>query len=159
MGPRAHDAVGPRGLGTQPATILIPILALTVLSSLLVDTGTTSTLALGFVVALGSADPLAAPTLGALGSFMSGSTTSSNALFSGLQAHSADLLDVPKPSLLAAQTVGANVGNSVTPVIVATGLESVNASRESASVVREVLPAALILLVLATGLVAAMVWS
>lgn len=140
-----------------PSTV-VPIVALTVLSALLVDSGMTTTLAVGVAGALGVGYPIAAAALGATGAFMSGSSTSSNALFSGFQAETALLIDAPPTALLAAQTVGANVGNSVAPVIVATGLGSVGAPREGGRVIREVLPAALVLLVLATALVCCSVW-
>lgn len=140
-----------------PAT-LVPIALLTVLSAVLVESGMTTTLATGLAATLGAAYPVAAPLLGAAGSFMSGSTTSSNALFSGLQAETAHVLGIPVTAVVAAQTVGANIGNSVAPVIVATGLGSVGAPQESSRVIRRVLPPATGLMGLLTALVAAMLW-
>ncbi len=146
------------GWARNLATTVIPIVSLTVLSALLVDSGMTATLAVGVAGALGAAYPVGATALGATGAFMSGSSTSSNALFSGFQAQTATLIEAPPTSLLAAQTVGANIGNSVAPVIVATGLGSVGAPQDAGRVIRKVLPSAFALLVIATVLICCSVW-
>ena len=73
---------------------------------------------------------------------MTGSTTSSNALFSALQREVAGLIHVPPAALVAAQTAGGNVGNSVAPVVVLVGTGALGGEVEVSEVVRRVLPAA-----------------
>ena len=53
------------------------------------------------------------PFIGALGSFMSGSNTVSNILFSSLQYETALLLDLPTAIVVALQVVGGGIGNMV----------------------------------------------
>jgi lactate permease len=130
-----------------------PIFLLTVLASVLIDSGMTAVIALGLVATLGHWYPLLSPAVGATGSFITGSTTSSNALLSGLQADAAHLLDVPRPALVAAQTVGGNVGNSVAPVIVAVGASTADATHQVRAILLKTLPPALVLLAVVTAMV------
>ena len=57
--------------------------------------------------------PFIAPAMGAMGSFISGSATVSNLVFSGLQYDIALSLDMNPVYLLTLQTVGASAGNMV----------------------------------------------
>jgi lactate permease len=98
------------------------------------------------VAVLGGVYPFLAAALGAIGCFMTGSTTSSNALFSSLQAETATLLGLPRPALLATQTAGANVGNALAPVVVTIGATAVDAGdHEPAILRRTALPAVALL--------------
>jgi lactate permease len=62
---------------------------------------------------MGSAWPLAAPFVGALGSFVSGSATFSHLMFASLQTEVATSLDLSTEVVLAQQVGGANAGNMV----------------------------------------------
>jgi lactate permease len=57
--------------------------------------------------------PLFAPMVGALGSFIAGSATVSNLIFSGLQFDIATNLQLQQSSVLALQSVGASLGNMI----------------------------------------------
>ncbi|MGH3661910.1 MAG: L-lactate permease, partial [Micromonosporaceae bacterium] len=92
------------------------------------------------------------PLLGALGSFITGSTTSSNALFSALQRDVAMLIDVPPSDLLAAQLAGGNIGNSLAPMVALLGLSAIGRPGAEGDVVRRTLPSAAVLLASAVGL-------
>jgi lactate permease len=129
----------------------ISILGLACATTMLIDAGMISTLARGAVHVTGRAFPLLSGAVGALGSFLTGSTTSSNALFAALQAQVSHLLQLPAPVLLAAQTAGANVGNSLSPVVVLIGLSAVGAHHELPKVLRPVSLAALVLLGVVTA--------
>ncbi len=61
----------------------------------------------------GAAYPVIAPIVGVLGSFMSGSATVSNLLFSSLQFETASILQIPEVLIVAAQTSGAALGNMI----------------------------------------------
>lgn len=63
--------------------------------------------------AVGSAWPLAAPWVGALGSFVSGSATFSHLMFASLQESVATSVGVDPTVVLAQQVGGANAGNMV----------------------------------------------
>jgi lactate permease len=125
----------------------ISVLLLAAVATVLVDTGMVDTLAQGIADVAGSGFPLLAPAVGAMGSFITGSTTSSNALFAALQAEVAVLVDLPAPVLLAAQTAGGNVGNAVAPVVILIGATAVDAVEESGRILRACLVPAAVLLV------------
>lgn len=57
--------------------------------------------------------PFFAPLIGALGSFVSGSSTFSNMMFSGLQAEAAETLNLSPSLILALQLLGSNAGNMI----------------------------------------------
>ena len=130
----------------------VSIVALACVTTVMIGSGMISTLARGAVAATGSAYPLLSGLIGGLGSFLTGSTTSSNALLASLQAQVAGLLHVPASVLLAAQTAGANVGNSVAPVVVLIGISAVGGKFSTQAVLRTVLLAAAVLMAVVTGL-------
>ncbi|MFA9371796.1 MAG: L-lactate permease [Labilibaculum antarcticum] len=61
----------------------------------------------------GNAYPIIAPLVGVLGSFMSGSATVSNLLFSSLQFETATILGIPQVLIVAVQSIGAALGNMI----------------------------------------------
>lgn len=124
------------------------VLALTAIAGLMADTGMVRTVAVGAVHGLGDAFPLAAGLIGCVGAFLTGSTTSSNALFASLQADAAQLLGVPPSPLLAAQLAGGNVGNSVAPLTIAIGAASLGDRRLVGAVFRRTVSVAWVLLLL-----------
>jgi lactate permease len=128
------------------------ILLLGCLATVLVDAGMISQLARGSAAAAGEVYPALAPVLGALGSFMTGSTTSSNALLASFQAQVAELLGVEEVLLVAAQIAGGNVGSSLAPVVVLVGVGAVGAPEAFARVVRLCLLPALGLLAILSAL-------
>lgn len=70
-------------------------------------------LADGTAAATGAAYPLFAPVVGLIGSFVAGSITVSNITFTAFQFEVGSTLGMPKTVLIAAQTVGAAIGNTV----------------------------------------------
>lgn len=137
----ADEVTTHRLLGCASSSSLLGALA-----GVLVDSGAVSLMARGMASVTGAAYPTLAPVVGALGSFITGSTTNSNALFAPLQAEVARLIDVPAPDLLAAQLAGGNAGNALAPVVVLLGLSAVGATRDVGAVVRTVLLPVLVLL-------------
>ncbi len=77
--------------------------------------------ALSRVLALGAggAMPLVSPWIGTLGSFMTGSNTSSNILFSALQHDAAGVVGLPRTIMVALQNVGGGIGNMLSVLNVA----------------------------------------
>ena len=100
-------------------------------AGVLVDSGMVRTVAQGRGGGHRDAYPAMAPLVGALGSFITGSTTSSNALFSALQADVAHLIGDPPADLLAGQLAGGNIGNSLAPVVILLGLSAVGSVRSA----------------------------
>lgn len=62
---------------------------------------------------LGPAYPVAAPFIGLMGTFITGSTTISNVVFGASQQHAATALGLPLTGVLALQTAGASLGNAI----------------------------------------------
>jgi lactate permease len=123
------------------------VVLLASVAGVLVDSGMVRTVAQGAAAATGPAYPAIAPLVGALGSFITGSTTSSNALFSSLQADVAHLVGDRPADLLAGQLAGGNIGNSLAPVVILLGLSAVGAARRAGEVLRmTLLPAGVLLL-------------
>lgn len=152
---RAMGLLGPGGnhiagswLASLPKSS-ISIVSLTVLATLIADTGMVAVLAEGVADVARGSFPAFAPLVGGIGSFITGSTTTSNALFAGLQLQIAERLDIAPPVLLAAQTVGGNVGNAVAPVVILIGVTTLDEPDALGTVLRRCLPAAGVLLAVA----------
>ncbi|HEX5496406.1 MAG TPA: L-lactate permease [Mycobacteriales bacterium] len=142
---RGIVATWARGL---PAVSVV-IVCLTSVAMVMSDSGMVSVLARGTEAGTGHAFPVLSPVLGALGSFMTGSTASSNTLLAAFQGQVGTLLGLDPTVLVAAQTAGANVGNSLAPVVILIGLAAVGAPGELPAVLRRcLLPAAVLLAVL-----------
>jgi lactate permease len=128
------------------------IAVLACLATVLVESGMISVLARGSAEAAGEVYVALAPVIGAVGSFVTGSTTSSNALLASFQAQVAQLIDVAPTALVAAQTAGGNVGNSLAPVVILVGAGAVSAPHVFSQVVRLcLLPAGVLLAVVCTS--------
>jgi lactate permease len=136
-----------QALKSSPSVILLASVA-----GILVDTGMTSAIAHGAADLAGPAYGLFVPSIGALGSFITGSTTSSNALFSSLQAEVAGLLGFDTAPLLAGQLAGGNIGNSLAPVVALLGISAIGGGVEMSAVLRRTLVPGLVLLATTTTL-------
>ncbi|MDN0077080.1 lactate permease LctP family transporter [Crenobacter sp. SG2303] len=86
--------------------------------------GLSSTLAL-LLAGTGAAFPFFSPFLGWLGVFLTGSDTSSNALFSSLQATTAHQIGVHDTLLVAANTTGGVTGKMISPQSIAVACAAV----------------------------------
>jgi lactate permease len=93
--------------------------------------GVSSTLALA-IASTGHLFPFFSPVLGWLGVFLTGSDTSSNALFSSLQAITARQVGVSEVLMVAANTTGGVTGKMISPQSIAIACAAVGiAGRES----------------------------
>ena len=147
-------ALGHAARQLVPATVAL--LAMLVLSRLMLHAGLISTLQQAAAQGVGAAWPWIAPAVGALGSFVTGSATASNVLFTTLQAQTAAALGLPAAAIVAAQGFGAAVGNIVCPHNIVAGAATVGlAGREGEVLRRTVLPC-LVYLALGGAVVAAL---
>ncbi|TVS03763.1 MAG: L-lactate permease [Rhodobacteraceae bacterium] len=80
--------------------------------------------------------PLLSPLIGALGTFVSGSATASNILFTEFQAATAHSLDLPLILMAAAQAVGAAIGNAIAPHNIIAGTATVGLTGRDGEVLR-----------------------
>lgn len=85
---------------------------------------------------LSSIWPLVATFIGALGSFISGSSTFSNMMFASLQASVATQANISQQLILALQMLGANAGNMICVVNVVTAASVVGLSGKEGQIIR-----------------------
>ncbi len=109
--------------GTRPA---IGILAMVAMATVMQNAGMTRTLAEWLSRAV-APDwyALVGALIGALGSFMTGSNTNSNAVFAGLQLDSAQLLGLSVPLVLALQTSAGAIASMMAPAKILVGASTV----------------------------------
>jgi lactate permease len=99
----------------QLGGVTIALVAMLSLARITVHAGMTRALAEAAADVAGGSWPVLAPMVGVLGTFVTGSATASNVLFTDLQVGTADALDLPELPIVAAQGYGAAVGNIVCP--------------------------------------------
>lgn len=108
---------------------IVTIMSIIAASKLMGYSGMIASIADMFVKLTGSFYPLFSPFLGSIGSFVTGSGTSASVLFGGLQAETANVLNLNSSWLAAANTAGATAGKMISPqsiaiAVGATALES-----------------------------------
>jgi lactate permease len=119
--------------------VTVALLAMLWLSRLMLHGGLVGQLERAAVAGLGPAWPWVAPAVGALGSFVTGSATASNILFTSLQAQTAQALGLPLALMLAAQGFGAAIGNVVCPHNIVAGAATVGLAGREAAILRHTL--------------------
>jgi lactate permease len=140
----------------QLLPVTAALLAMLTLSRLMLHAGPIGTLEQAAVQTVGAAWPWIAPAVGALGSFVTGSATASNVLFTTLQAQTASALALPVTSIVAAQGFGAAVGNIVCPHNIVAGAATVGLAGREAEILRRTLLPCLLYLALGGAVVAAL---
>jgi lactate permease len=95
--------------------VAVALLAMLTLSRIMVHAGMTEALAHTAAAAAGSAWPAFAPFVGTLGTFVTGSATASNILFTDFQQETAIAVERSVVGVVGAQGFGAAVGNMICP--------------------------------------------
>lgn len=116
------------------------VICMVIMSRIMGGTGQTIILSSGITAILGKFYVVLAPFFGLLGSFMTGSNMSSNILFGGFQMTTANLLQVPAPILLGAQTAGGAIGSAISPSKIILGTTTANILGEEGKVLKKVFP-------------------
>ncbi|CAH2213642.1 L-lactate permease [Tepidibacter aestuarii] len=97
----------------------ITVVSIVALAKVMGYSGMITSLAIVLVKTTGKFFPLISPIIGALGTFITGSDTSSNVLFGALQNEVAKSIDVNAYWLTAANTSGATAGKMISPQSIA----------------------------------------
>jgi lactate permease len=97
----------------------ITIVAIVALAKVMGYSGMIGAIASVLVLITGDFYPLIAPLIGALGTFVTGSDTSANVLFGGLQVEAANAIGMSPYWLAAANTAGATAGKMISPQSIA----------------------------------------
>ncbi|TVR96752.1 MAG: L-lactate permease [Trueperaceae bacterium] len=140
------------------APVTVALVAMLGLSRLMVYAGMVDALASAAALAAGAAWPLFAPFVGMLGTFVTGSATASNILFTDFQVATAERLELSVLALLGAQGFGAAVGNIVCPHNIIAAGATVNLTGKEGEVLRRTLGVALLYALLG-GLLALLVFA
>lgn len=124
--------------------VAVALIAMLGLSRIMVHAGMIDALAATAAGSAGSLWPLFAPFVGVLGTFVTGSATASNILFTEFQQASAERAGFSALALLGAQGVGAAIGNLIAPhnIIAASGV--VGLSGKEGEVLRRTLGVTLV---------------
>jgi len=123
----------------------VGIMAMVGMAVVMEHAGMIRALAQGVANAVGGAFPLAAPFIGALGAFMTGSNTNSNVVFASFQQDAATLLGLPPLIILAGQTAGASIGSMFAPAKVIVGASTVGLGGNEGPVLKKVMIYGLVL--------------
>ncbi len=100
----------------------------------------------------GASWPLVSPMIGALGSFISGSATFSNMMFSMFQFNVADQLQLQHQTILALQILGANAGNMICVLNVVAAASVVGLVGKEGLIIRKVM-APMLFYVISAGII------
>jgi lactate permease len=129
LAPSVHDALRRLVPVALALTVMLSLSRLMVHAGMIGELATTAALAGGFW-------PLVAPMVGVLGSFITGSATASNILFTDLQLSVARDLGLPDVLMTAAQGFGAAFGNVVAPHNIIAGCATVGLAGREGEILR-----------------------
>jgi lactate permease len=147
------------GLAAQQlGGVALALVAMLSLSRILVHGGMIATLAQSAAAGVGGAWPLFAPFIGVLGTFVTGSATTSNILFTDFQQATAIEIGLPVITIVAAQGFGAAVGNIICPHNIIAGGATVGLQGDIGPVLRRTLAACLIYAALGGIIIAGLTW-
>ncbi len=128
-----------RGTWARVGSSSVGITSMVAMAVVMSHAGMTDALALGLARAAGQGFPWAAPWIGALGAFMTGSNTNSNVVFTVLQLRTAELLGYSTAAILAGQTAGGALGSVIAPTKVVVGASTAGMGGREGEVMRALL--------------------
>ncbi len=124
---------------TRLGGVVVALVAMVTIARTMSRAGMTTDLATA-AATTGAAWPIFAPAVGALGTFVTGSATASNVLFTELQESTARAAELPVTPLLGAQGFGAAVGNIICPHNIVAAAATVGLTGREGEVLRRTLP-------------------
>lgn len=127
----------------QQRKTIVTVCCLIALSSTMDFSGMIAQLGLALAITTGSLYPLFAPTIGCLGTFLTGSDTSSNILFGKLQASVGHTIGVDPSWLAAANTAGATGGKIISPQSIAVATSACSLQGREGEIMKKAMPFAL----------------
>ncbi|GKY86858.1 L-lactate permease [Sinisalibacter aestuarii] len=137
----------------------VPVIAFLAMAQIMNHSGQNDVLALGIAaVAPAMAFAFLSGSIGALGAFMTSSSTSSNVLFSDLQHSVAELKSLPEAGIIAAQSAGGAIGNAIAPANVVLGASTAGIAGQEGAIIRKTLPWTIIAVVLTGAATVLLVW-
>ena len=121
----------------QMSKSIITIIAIIAIAKVMGYSGMVNDIALGLVALAGGFFPLLTPIIGGIGTFITGSVTSSCTLFSALQAETGSLLGMSQEWLVAANAAGATVGKVISPQSIAMATAATGCAGSDGIIIRK----------------------
>jgi len=125
----------------------VTVLTIIPLSKVMGYSGMISVISLGLTNVAGSFFPLISPFIGALGTFITGSDTSANALFGELQRQTAQQIGSSPAWLAAANAAGATIGKMISPQSIAIAVSAIGLPELEGKIMKRTLKYAVVLVV------------
>lgn len=147
-----------RGAAGRLLPVALALVSVLLLARLMVHSGMIDALAHAAAGLLGTAWPLAVPLVGALGSFVTGSATSSNIIFADFQVAAAGATGLSPLLALAGQGFGAAIGNIIAPHNIVAGAATVGLIGREGDVLKRTLPVCLAYATVGGGLLLGLDW-
>jgi len=117
----------------------VALLFLVSIAVMMIDSGMIEQIAVSLASATGDVYPLFAPFIGILGAFITGSSTNSNIIFGSLQEVAANTLGMSTARMCAAQAIGASVGASISPTMIALTIVAANVQGQESHVYKKII--------------------
>lgn len=133
----------------QMFNTMITIISVLATAKVMGYSGMVSTIAIVLVSITGSFYPIISPIIGALGAFVTGSGTSANVLFGGMQVEAAASIGANAHWLAATNTVGAGIGKIISPQCIAIGASTTGLVGQEGEILGGVLKWAVIMMIMA----------
>ncbi|HHW31048.1 MAG TPA: L-lactate permease [Clostridiaceae bacterium] len=132
----------------QTSNTVLTVTSIVSLAKLMGYSGMSSVVASSLSILTGRFFPLISPAMGALGTFITGSDTSSNVLFGELQKQTAIRINANAGWITAANATGATAGKMISPQSIAIATSSTGLKGYDGKILRETIKYALIFVVL-----------
>lgn len=134
----------------QMSGSIIVMLAVLAAAKIMIYSGMIGEIAAFAIAVMGGAYPIIAPWLGALGTFVTGSGTSSGVLFGQVQYDAAMALGMNPAWMVSLNALGVGVGKMLAPQSVAIALSAVGGLKEDSKLLKMVLPYGAVFLLMAS---------
>lgn len=133
-----------RSTAKQLAATALTVTSIVALAQVMGHSGMSAAIAVALAEATGKAYPALSPLLGALGTFLTGSNTSSNVLFGALQKQAALQIGADPNWLVAANAAGATAGKMISPQSIAVAASATGQQGREGELLRGTLAQALV---------------
>lgn len=137
----------------QMSKTIITMLGVLSVAKIMGYSGMISSIATFFVTSLGGLYPLVAPLLGAIGTFVTGSGTSSEVLFGNVQLEAARSIGVSELWLVASNSLGISAGKMLSPQNIAIGCAACDLQGKDGEILGKVAPYAFAYVVLMMAMI------
>ncbi|MQG18829.1 MAG: L-lactate permease [SAR202 cluster bacterium] len=122
--------------------------SIVVMAMIMTTTGMTTLISMIIANNTGNAFPVFSPFIGALGTFISGSNTSSNIMFGALQLETATKLGIGIVTISSIQTIGGSIASSIAPAKILVGTAIVGINGKEGEVFKKTIPYCILILLM-----------